>query len=335
MESLVAHFLNVGHGDCTFIELPSRRLMMIDINNSKSLPETDKVALAARKGISVREFAGATGLRLGRGSWQQYYESLLVDTYVYYRDHFRGKPVFRYLQTHPDMDHMSGLHRFFWLEKVPLDNFWDVPHSKELDEDSFSHGPYDYQDWLTYLQLRKGRGPEASDGTPASHHVIKNTRLDSGQFWTDDGIEVFSPTAELIAGCDDSGEFNDCSYVIKLSYAGRSIILPGDAEEPAWKSMLSDLGPARLGCDILKAAHHGRDSGFYQPAVKAMNPKIVICSVGEKPDTDATDDYNRIADKVLSTRYNGTIKVKIWADGEVWVDDHKGDRLATLPPLKA
>jgi competence protein ComEC len=333
VESLVAHFLNVGHGDCTFIELPSRRLMMIDINNSKSLPETDKEALAARKGISTLEFAGA-GLRMGRRSWQQYYESLLVDPYVYYRDHFSGEPVFRYLQTHPDMDHMSGLHRFFWLEKVPLVNFWDVPHSKELDEDSFGHGPYNYQDWLTYLQLRKGRGPKGGDGTPASHIVIKNTRLDSGQFWTDDGIQVFSPTPELIAGCDYSEEFNDCSYVIKLSYGGRSIILPGDAEGPAWKSMLDDLGPGPLACDILKAAHHGRDSGFYQPAVEAMNPKIVICSVGEKPDTDATDDYNHIADKVLSTRYNGTIQVKIWADGEVWVDDHDGDRLAALPPLK-
>jgi competence protein ComEC len=98
--------------------------------------------------------------------------------------------------------------------------------------------------------------------------------------------------------------------------------------------MLGDLGPGSLACDILKAAHHGRDSGFHQPAAEAMNPKIVICSVGEKPDTDATDDYNRIADKVLSTRYNGTIRVKIWADGEIWVDDHNGDRLATLPPLK-
>jgi len=333
VESLVAHFLNVGHGDCTFIELPSGRLMMIDVNNSKSLPDTDKLALAAAKGMTVREFAGA-GLRMGSRSWQQYYESLLVDPYDYYQANFRSRSIFRYLQTHPDMDHMSGLHRFFWLEKVPLVNFWDVPHSKELDEDSFSHGPYNYQDWLTYLQLRKGRGPKGSDGTPTSHYVIKNTRLDTGQFWTDDGIQVFSPTPELIAGCDDTEEFNDCSYVIKLSYGGRSIILPGDAEEPAWKSMLSGLGPGPLACDILKAAHHGRDSGFYQPAVEAMSPKIVICSVGEKPDTDATDDYNRIADKVLSTRYNGTIQVKIWADGEVWVDGHDGDRLATLPPLK-
>ena len=57
MESLVAHFLNVGHGDCTFIELPSGRLMMIDINNSKSLPEADKVALAEARHVSIFEFS--------------------------------------------------------------------------------------------------------------------------------------------------------------------------------------------------------------------------------------------------------------------------------------
>ncbi len=334
MEALVAHFLNVGHGDCTLVELPSGRLMMIDINSSKSLPDTDKQALAFARGISVREFSG-TGLRMGSRSWQQYYESLLVDPYDYYHANFGGTPIFRYLQTHPDMDHMTGLHRFFWLERVPLENFWDVPHSKQLKQESFDYGRYNYQDWLTYLQLRKGTGPKGPGGAPASHQVINNTRLARGQFWTDDGIQVFSPTPELIAGCNSSGEFNDCSYAIKLSFGGRHIILPGDAEEPAWKSMLSDLGPGQLACDILKAAHHGRDSGFYEPAVEAMNPKIVICSVGEKPDTDASEDYNRIAGKVLSTRFNGTIKVKIWADGEVWVTDHDDKSLATLPPRTA
>jgi hypothetical protein len=334
VESLVAHFLNVGHGDCTFIELPSGRLMMIDINNSKSLPDTDKLALAAVKGMSVREFAGA-GLRMGSRSWQQYYESLLVDPYDYYQANFRSRSIFRYLQTHPDMDHMSGLYRFFWQAAVPLENFWDVPHSKQLAEADFEHARYDHRDWLTYRLLREGVGPEGAGGAHSEHVVIKNTRLVCGNYWTDDGIQVFSPTPELIAGCDASGNFNDCSYVIKISYAGRSIVLPGDAEDPAWKSMLADLGPAMLGCDILKAAHHGRDSGFYQPAVAAMNPKVVICSVGKKPDTDASEDYNRIADDVLSTRFNGTIRVKIWADGEVWITDHDGERLVTLPPLVA
>ncbi len=332
MESLVAHFLNVGHGDCTFIELPSGRLMMIDINNSKSLPETDKDALAAAKGISVREFA-ETGLRLVSKSWQQYYESLLVDPCDYHRGNFSGRPIFRYLQTHPDMDHMTGLYRFFWQAAVPLENFWDVPHSKQLDKADFEHSRYDHRDWLTYQLLRDGVGPKDAGGAHKEHVVIKNTRLARGHYWTDDGIQVLSPTPELIAGCNASGNYNDCSYVIKISYGGRSIILPGDAEDPAWKLMLTDLGPGQLGCDILKAAHHGRDSGFYQPAVEAMNPKVVICSVGEKPDTDASEDYDRIVGKVLSTRFNGTIRVKIWADGEVWVTGHDGGRLATMPPL--
>jgi competence protein ComEC len=330
--ALVAHFLNVGHGDCTFIELPSGRLMMIDINNSKSLPETDKLALAFAKGMNIREFAG-TGPRMGKRSWQQYYESLLVDPYDYYKANFNGRSIFRYLQTHPDMDHMSGMHRFFWQEKVPLANFWDVAHDKTFEEADFKNSPYDYLDWMTYRMLRLGGGPEDANGDASEHVVIKNTRLAQGQLWTDDNIEVLSPTAELIDGCNASDEFNDCSYVVKISYAGRSIILPGDAEELAWKSMLTELGSAPLACDILKAAHHGRKTGFYQPAVEAMNPKIVICSVGEKPDTDATEDYNRIADKVLSTRFNGTIRVKIWFDGEVWVTGHDGERLATLPAL--
>src|SRR6266704_2280249 len=184
---LKIHFLNVGHGDCTFLEIPrttsnqSDHLMMVDINNSKSL--SDETELAADLGLTIAQFKYMRAASINK-SWEDYYKSLLVDPYDYYKDNLMSKygSIFRYLQTHPDMDHMSGLHRFFWQEKVPLVNFWDVPHSKDLDEDSFSHGPYSYLDWATYQLLREGRGPAGS------HYVIKNTRLDTGQFWTDDGI---------------------------------------------------------------------------------------------------------------------------------------------------
>ena len=75
------------------------------------------------------------------------------------------------------MDHMSGLHRFFWLEKVPLENFWDVSHNKQLSKESFDHGPYNYQDWLTYLQLRAGKGLQGPDGTSAS---TRSSRISEG-----------------------------------------------------------------------------------------------------------------------------------------------------------
>jgi beta-lactamase superfamily II metal-dependent hydrolase len=99
--------------------------------------------------------------------------------------------------------------------------------------------------------------------------------------------------------------------------------------------MLQDLSKADLACDILKAAHHGRKSGFHQEAVETMDPSIVICSVGQKPDTDASSGYAKIADSVLSTRFHGTIKLTMWGDGEVSVKNHKGEPVATLSPLAA
>jgi hypothetical protein len=77
---LIVHFLNVGHGDCTFVELPTGRLMMIDINNSKTLPDDDVAALAASRRLSLHEFK-RLGSYAGLRSWKNYYESLLVDPY--------------------------------------------------------------------------------------------------------------------------------------------------------------------------------------------------------------------------------------------------------------
>src|SRR6266496_3429473 len=282
---LTLHFLNVGHGDCTFVELPSARLMMIDINNSTSLPESDVLALAEHEGVSLARFM-AKGAYFQARSWEDYYESLLVDPHDYYVDHFSGRSVFRYIQTHPDMDHMGGLHRFFWQEEVTLENFWDVEHNKTKDEDDFANSPYAYVDWLVYRLLRDGTGPNNS-----THKVIHNLRGDNGHYWSDDSIEVLSPTTELISACNTSENYNNCSYVLKLTYAGRTVILPGDAERPAWTSMLEDLGEDAMKCDVFKAAHHGRESGYDEDAVSAMSPDIVICSVGKKPSTDASDEY--------------------------------------------
>jgi competence protein ComEC len=282
--SLELHFLNVGHGDCTFIELPSGRLMMIDINNSKSLPEGDIVALAERHGVSTLDFRYGKLLRGGR-SWEDYYKSLLVDPYDYYRDHFIGRSIFRYVQTHPDMDHMSGLHRFFWQEKAPLMNFWDVEHKKELEEADFKYSPYAYEDWLVYTLLRLGRGPDDNE-----HKVIANLQGNVGQYWADDDIEVLSPTQDLIDVCNINDAYNNCSYALKVSYGGRSVILPGDAEGPAWSAMLDELGSEALACDVLKAPHHGRESGYHEGAAAAMDPEVVVVSVGKKPDQDASDE---------------------------------------------
>jgi competence protein ComEC len=325
---LRAHFLNVGHGDCTMIELPSERIMMVDINNSKSLPEDDVIALARSRGVSVLEFktAGASGVPGGNRSWEEYYRSLLVDPHEYWQEKFSGKSLFRYIQTHPDMDHMGGLFRFFYQNgAVPLSNFWDTDHDKDFVESDFDNSPYSWADWVTYKILRSGTGRDDS-----KHAVLKNFANSTGLYWTEDGIEIFSPTSELVDACKDRGTYNNLSYVLKISHGGRSIILPGDAETDAWSSIRETFSAADLQCDILKAAHHGRESGYNADAVADMSPSIVICSVGKKPATDASDEYASHGARVLSTRYNGTITVTIWDDGDLWVDNSFGQRLVTM-----
>lgn len=325
MDSTKIHFLNVGHGDCTIIEHASGRLTMIDVNNSKTLPEDDEVALAEAQGLSLAQFrVGTAYLR----SWEEYYQSLLVDPRDYWRTNFEGRMLFRYIQTHPDMDHMSGLASLFWGEKIPLGNFWDYDHAKTCSEVSFDKKRYAWNDWLAYQLLREG---QHGDGT--THTVIKRLREDTGDFWTEDGLTILGPTLDLIDYCDRIEHWNNASYVLRLDYGGRRVILPGDAEKPAWDSIQADLDDADLACDILKAAHHGRESGYSETAVDAMKPDFVICSVGKKPSTDASDEYRSHGATVLSTRYKGTLTVQIWADGEIWINDRNGERLHSLPPL--
>lgn len=331
---LKVHFLNVGHGDCTFIELPSGRLMMIDINNSTSLPESDEIALAENKSMSLAEFQKSvitlshSGQLVEKKSWEEYYKGLLVDPVDYYRENFDGQKVFRYIQTHPDLDHMSGLYRFFWQEEIPLINFWDTDHTKTFEEADFEHSPFDYANWLVYGLLRSGAGPDDTTVT-----ALQKYRGQVGDYWKPDNVEILSPTKDLVKACNEKGESNDLSYVLRISYGGRSVILPGDAEKLAWDSIVDNYAPGEIDCDILKAAHHGRYSGYHEDAVDEMAPEIVICSVGKKPSTDASSQYSKHGAKVLSTRYHGTITMTMWHDGEVWLDDHNGARIANLPPL--
>lgn len=324
--SVKFHFLNVGHGDCTFVELHSGRLMMVDINNSKSLPDADVVALASRRDLSVDEFKRPLAGR----SWEDHYRSLLVDPSDYHAANFSGRNIFRYVQTHPDMDHLSGLHRVFWQDAVPLENFWDTEHNKELTAEDFEGSRFAEADWLVYQLLREGRGPPGPSGQPSTHKVLHNLRGGVGDYWTEDSIEILSPSQFLINECNEAGAYNNSSYVLKVSHAGRSVILPGDAEATAWRSILTMLGPEVLDCDVLKAAHHGRESGYHEEAVEAMSPEVVICSVGKKPETDASNEYASHGASVKSTRFHGTITARIWDDGDIWISDHAGNRLHTI-----
>ncbi|WP_154070796.1 ComEC/Rec2 family competence protein [Bradyrhizobium lablabi] len=348
---LRVHFLNVGHGDCTIIEHPSGRLTMIDVNNSQEFDaETFAQELAEERrklqagnplanagigmlagvgtGVGTSQmgslFAPTPTLLSGLGDLSGYTEVYarqkreLTDPIEFMKTNYPNRGLWRFVLTHPDLDHMRGLKRL--SENVGFANFWDTKHTKETP--TFRSNSADEEDWKFYQSLRSANAGKCYTRGDSLYAFGKEEDGRPGG----DNIEILSPTPELIGACNTAQKSNDVSLVLRVHHAGRSILLPGDAEELAWDGMVDFYG-ARLKSDFLKAGHHGRDTGYHQSAVKLIAPELTIVSVGMKPDTDASNKYRQQTGKrVPSTRYHGNIKIEI-DDNGTWrwfVDQNPG-----------
>lgn len=307
---LRVHFLNVGDGDCTIIQHPSGRLTMVDINNGQYLDSDTTMELLQAYDMDPRAYIER--VRSGT-AWmtpfkERGYDIELADPVAFLRQRFPDQCLFRFIQTHPHVDHMGGLdHLVHDLERrgVSMRSFWDTTHgyTPDLQTDA------DTSSWDAYQRLR------VSNQSP---NVLRNLRDGTGHYWNQeedgrpggDGIDILAPTAELAAAADAGGNPNNHSYVLRISYAGKSIVLGGDAESAVWEDVYG-VYDWRLKCDILKASHHGRDSGYHQPSVKAMSPTYTVVSVGKKPETDASNKYRQYSENVWSTRWKGTISFTI------------------------
>lgn len=324
--TLDIHFLNVGHGDCTIVDI-NGRLTVIDINNSMVLDDTTATELdelADAEGTKALIEALVKGdSQFSFGSTKDYYfkslvqkyRSKLTDPVDYLKANFPGRTIHRFILTHPDMDHMTGLYRLH-QEGIEISNFWDTNHNKEI-ANSWEHvGRFDGRDWEEYKRIR-------DDFTIRKFQL---NRGDKNQFWEDDGIYIASPTKELETLAEKNQDWNHLSYVVFINYANQWVILGGDASLEAWESMYDAFSEWMKAAPIriLKASHHGRDSGYHQPSVAAMRPDYTVLSVGKLPDTDASNKYRHYS-KVFTTRQHGNITARLWADGDVWFYNEKGE----------
>lgn len=305
---LTVHFLNVGEGDCTIIQHPSGRVSVVDLTSIKSLdPTTLGEALAAD---ATYQAAKSLGLDLA-GFAKSATEKLAprTDALEYYDSYIGSNTdIFRLIVTHPHMDHITGVHRLVHDEPKDIQNFW---HSSklnfDLDDADWSElgARYREEDWETYKIVRDfGRW-----------RTFDQRQGELRQFWDEDGIEIWAPTDELVALAEEKNDQNVLSMVMKISYAGRSVLLGGDATaKETWPSIYPNLD--MTGIDVLKASHHGRNSGYYWPAIKEMSPWLTIASVGDA-EQDATQKYRQYSDYTVSTRFTGDIKITIHDDGRL------------------
>ncbi|EQB62562.1 MAG: metallo-beta-lactamase superfamily hydrolase [candidate division Zixibacteria bacterium RBG-1] len=301
---LVVHFLDVGGGDCTIIEFPYYEN-----------PNTQQRLLLGDRILKYR--VGMMDINIADG---------YTHPIKYLFERVQTRNLFRFILTHPHMDHLFGLEDL--VKNVNITNFWDINHNFEPDKSSDDWEKY-RPHWLQYLKLKE------SIDRPRYLNNFKRWK-DQCDFLVQDGISVLSPTPELeqsaMENTDDNQRVHKACFVLKISYAGKSIILGSDADYECWEDIYQHYknNLSFLKADILKASHHGHESGYHKEAVTAIAPSYVIISDGKKTDSDYSDVYkNEHNATVLATWERKNYVLSIKENGDIEPKHNEKGKLQT------
>ena len=258
----IIHFLNVNEGSCSIIEHDTGHITVIDVSNAN-----------AEKTVAEAALARLAKMDLGvRGNFNQ--KKYPVNPISYMKSHGVDS-IFRYIQTHPDMDHMDGIEALF--EQFGPINVWDTDNRKTISGNAWDHGRYSQDDWKFYQSLRRRRAPGDPKrlvllaGAEGKYFNIGGNGSKGG-----DGLYVLAPTQELVAAATETGDYNDCSYVILYRVAGRKIVFGGDSHDETWKFILEEFSNEVENIDLLIAPHHGRKSGRSYEFLDTLNPSLTL-----------------------------------------------------------
>lgn len=246
----VVHFLNVNEGDCIWIQHPSKHNTVIDISNGNEEINEDDTVFS--------------------GNHHQKQHPVNPIQYLKERD---VRTIFRFILTHPDMDHMDGIKALF--DSYEVVNFWDTKNEKVMDESS-DWGRYNKADWEFYQKIRK------STKSPKTLNVYagekkKYFNIDEDGQPGGDGLYILAPTPALVEEANETEEYNDCSYVLLyLTGEGKKIIFAGDSADKTWDYILENHKDDVTDVDVLIAPHHGRKSGGNNRYLDVLNPKLTL-----------------------------------------------------------
>jgi len=255
------HMLNVKQGDCFLFERStskSDRLTMIDICCGN---------LASEELMKSSEAMESSKPHGNFGMCKK-----PTNPFSYMRNRYLTN-VFRFILTHPDMDHMDGIRKLF--EDLNVTNFWDCGIRREKPD--FGGSPYDEDDWDFYDDLINGRVNDVTVVSPRSGS--------KGKFWNqdDDGgsgngdyIQVVAPNEDLVELANENGDINDASYVLVYRSSAGPIIFSGDSNDNTWEHILDNHTNLVENAAVLFAPHHGRKSKRSYEFLKVVKPRVTF-----------------------------------------------------------
>ncbi len=230
--------------------------------------------------------------------------------------------------THPDQDHIKGIGKL--LQHFDIIELCDNGYRYDNDTE-------DYEDYLEIVQNYEANG---------KYHILRANKelFKEGEFG-EARVNILSPVRK------DDEDINEDSVVVKIDYAGNSIMFPGDSGVVIWKDKILPIYKGLLETTVLLASHHGSRSffidtsiedytieDFYTDHLKVIAPKFVFISVGKDnphglPDSDAVKVYRAHCPKDATARVVPSLVCNSWFSGTCEVTFSK-NRYWEVHPIK-
>lgn len=299
VRDLKVYFIDIGQGDCIFIELPDGKNMLID-----------------------------TGEKRNAGKAK-------IDKYL--RDEKGNKVTIDYcVATHPDSDHI-GLMPYVYEQYDVLKSYRPYVYSEnksasalpyELNKGiKIKNSTNIYYDYITNVNAEQ-----------TYWEFFKDDSDFSNGFTGKDG-EIYEYTVNFVMPyADNLNDYqyfttpNDFSAVIMLEYADRKILFTGDIEyetgkKGAEQSFIREFSsnPEMVDCDVLKVAHHGSDSSTSPEFLSLVKPEYSVISCGlsnthHHPLNSTLKNLVKCGSDIYRTDLQGTIILTIDSKGEITLE---------------
>jgi len=274
------HLLNVGEGDCTIIEHDSGRRSMIDIcsgnyndhrlgMNLRTAIRDPMAVINSREDVSLR-----SGMKAAiSNSFGNYgMKNKPTNPVLYLESKLVSREIFRFILTHPDMDHMDGFDQL--ISRIGINCFWDSGVRRAKPD--FNCGRYEESDWDRYCHVRDDQEHGVKVlGVGAGHRFKYANWSEDGSF-DDDGLYILAPNRKLVNQSILTGNMNDGSYVLLFKSAGGDMIFAGDAHDKTWEYVIENHSDDIKNCKFLLAPHHGRESSGNFDFLDVIQPALTL-----------------------------------------------------------